>query len=95
MKKYVVGYDDFCCFVCSSRADAEELVLSLTEGNLYRNWLNDNCHPQYSRTHNYETPAEYVATNSINKPYMLFTTNEAWNLYMYGEGYWIDEVLEV
>lgn len=94
MKKYVIGYEEFCCFVCSSRVDAEEMILSLAEENLYENWLCDNCHPQYSRFHNYETPIEYMATNSISKP-RSFTSNESWNLYSYGEVYWIDEVLEV
>lgn len=94
MKKYVIGCEEFCYFVCSSLADAEEMILSITEESLYENWLYNNCHPQYSRTHNYETPAEYIATNSIHKS-RGFITNEAWNLCMYCEGYWIDEVLEV
>lgn len=94
MKRYVVGYDEFCCFVFSFRADAEEMIFSIAEENLYKNWLNDNCHPQYSRFYNYETPVEYLATNGVNKP-CNFTTNESWSLYTYSEGYWIDEVKEI
>jgi hypothetical protein len=43
MTKYVVGYEEWCLFVCKTRADAEEMVLSLAEENLYENWLMDNC----------------------------------------------------
>lgn len=93
MKKYVIGCEAFCHFVCSSRADAEEMIFSLAEDSLYENWLYDNCHPHYSRN-TYETPVEYLINNSKDKPY-FFTLNEPWNLFTYGEEYWIDEVKEI
>ena len=34
MKKYVIGCEAFCHFVCSSRADAEEMIATLMGDNI-------------------------------------------------------------
>ena len=38
MKKYVIGYDEQCLFICRTRADAEEMILSIAEEKVYKNW---------------------------------------------------------
>ena len=43
MKKYVVGYGELCLCICKTLSDAEEMILSIAEENIYENWCIDNC----------------------------------------------------
>lgn len=89
MTKYVVGYEEQCLFICKTRADAEEMILSFAEENIYENWFMDNCTKWGDRP--YETPAEYIIDNGKNCPEV---STWAWALYSFSSGYWIDEVEE-
>ena len=43
MTKIVVVYGESPYAICDSIADAEELILSIAEENLYENWFRNNC----------------------------------------------------
>ena len=61
MKKYVIGHEEQCLFVCKTRSDAEEIILSIAEDNVYKNWCIDNCADIWFEEIPYQTPAEYIA----------------------------------
>jgi hypothetical protein len=92
MTKYVVGYEEWCLFVCKTRADAEEMVLSLAEENLYENWLMDNCTDTRWEDRPYETPAEYIASYGKNYDEM---GAHAWALCFNSESFWVAETEEL
>ena len=92
MKKYVIGYDEQCLFICKTRADAEECILSIAEENIYENWYIENCAHIWRREKSYCTPAEYISKNSKN---CQESNKWAWVLYVFSAGYWIDEVEEL
>lgn len=82
MKKYVIGYDEQCLFICKTRADAEEMILSIAEENAYENWYIDNCADIFLEERPYQIPAEYIT------PWALALRN-------FSSAYWIDEVEEL
>lgn len=92
MTKYVVGYEEQCLFICKTRTDAEEMVLSFVEENVYENWLMDNCTDIWWKDRPYETPAEYIIDNGKN--YQKISA-WGWALYSFSSGFWIDEVEEL
>ena len=92
MKKYVIGHEEQCLFVCKSRADAEEIILSIAEENVYENWYTDNCTNIWWTKNTYETPAEYIARNGKNYPKI---SAWAWALCSFSSAYWIDEAEEL
>lgn len=92
MKKYVVGYEEQCWFICKTRADAEEMILSIVEENMYEDWYSYNYSSIWHGKLPYETPAEYIATNRENYRQMSAL---AWALYSCSSGHWIDEVEEL
>ena len=92
MKKYVIGYEERCLFICKSRSDAEEIILSIAEENVYENWYFDNCADAWWDDKPYESPSEYIADNGENYPEI---SAWAWALYSFSSGYWIDEVEEL
>ncbi len=91
MKKYVVCHEEQCMSICKTRADAEEIILSLAEETVYENWYLDNCTDIW-RDRPYSTPLEYISNNGGN--YRKMST-WAWALYSFSSGYWIDEVEEL
>ena len=92
MKKYVIGYEEQCFLVCKSRANAEEIILSIAEENVYENWFVDNCYRFWCNNNPYQSPAEYIARNGEN--YQKVSA-WAWALYSFSSAYWIDEVEEI
>lgn len=92
MKKYVIGYEERCLFVCKTLTDAEEMILSIAEENIYENWFVDNCADIWLENIPYETPAKYIAKNGENCPEL---SAWAWALYSFSSAYWIDEVEEL
>ena len=66
MKKYVIGYEEQCFLVCKSRADAEEIILSIAEENVYEEWLADNCDSFWCKDNPYQSPFEYIVYNGEN-----------------------------
>ena len=90
-KKYVIAREEDCLMICQTRADAEEMVLSLAEENVYENWYYDNYD---GWSEEYKTPAEYIADNGKYKPYEKMS-NFAWALCSYGYGYWVTKVAYV
>ena len=92
MTKYVVGYEEWCFYVCKTRADAEEMVLSLAEENLYENWLVDNHSDTRWEDRPYETPAEYIASYGKYSPE---GSAYARALYCNSEFYWVAETEEL
>ena len=92
MRKYVIGYEEQCLLVCKSRADAEEIILSIAEENIYENWFVDNCCCFWRNDAPYRSPAEYIARNGEN--YQKVSA-WAWALYSFSSAYWIDEVEEI
>lgn len=91
-KKYVIGHEERCLFVCKTRTDAEEIILSIAEENVYENWYSYNYSSLWYGKLPYQTPAEYIATNSENYPKI---DAWAWALYSFSSAYWIDEVEEL
>lgn len=83
----MVGYEEQCLMICKTRTDAEEMLLSLIEENVYENWFYDNF---FGRVKEYITPAEFIKNNDENK-----ISNWGWTLYNFSEGHWIDEVEEL
>ena len=92
MTRYVVGYEEQCLCICKTRADAEEIILSIAEENIYENWFMDNCSNIWWSEHPYKTPAEYIAKNGKNNPEI---SAWAWALYSFSSAYWIEEVEEL
>ena len=92
MKKYVIGYEEQCLFICKTRIDAEEMMLSIAEESVYENWYIYNCTNIWWNERSYKTPAEYIARNGEN--YQKVSA-WAWALYCFSSGYWIDEVEEL
>ena len=92
MKKYVIGREEQCLFICKARTDAEEMILSIAEESIYENWYLDNCTNIWWEERSYETPAEYIAKNGKN--YQKVSA-WAWALYSFSSEYWIDEVEEL
>ena len=66
MKKYVIGHEEQCLFVCKTRTNAEEIILSLAEENVYENWFVDNCTDIWWGERTYQAPAEYIARKGEN-----------------------------
>lgn len=93
MKKYVIGYEERCLFLCKTLADAEEMILSMAEENVYENWFVDNCTDIWWGERTYQTPAEYIARNYENCQEEISAW--AWALYSFSSAYWIDEVEEL
>ena len=91
MKRYVIGHEEQCLFVCKTRSEAEEIILSIAEDNVYENWCIDNCADIWFEEIPYQTPAEYIAKNGENYPKI---SAWAWALYSFSSEYWIDEVEE-
>lgn len=91
VKKYVIGHEEQCLFICKTLADAEEIILSIAEENVYENWYLDNCANIWWRN-SYTDPAEYIANNGKN--YQKISA-WAWALYSFSSDYWIDEVEEI
>ena len=91
MKKYVIGHEKRCLFVCKTRSEAEEIILSIAEDNVYENWCIDNCADIWFEEIPYQTPAEYIAKNGENHQEI---SAWAWTLYNFSLEYWIDEVEE-
>ena len=92
MKKYVIGHEEQCLFICKTLTDAEEIILSIAEESVYKNWYIDNCTDIWLEKRPYKTPAEYIAKNGEN--YQKVSA-WAWALYSFSSGYWIDEVEEL
>ena len=92
MKKYVIGHEEQCLFICKTLTDAEEIILSIAEENIYENWCLDNCTNIWCGERPYETPAEYIAKNGENYEKV---SAWAWALYSFSSDYWIDEVEEL
>ena len=92
MKKYVIGHEEQCLFICKTRTDAEEIILSIAEENVYENWYLDNCTDIWWGNRTSLTPAEYIARNGEN--YQKVSA-WAWALYSFSSAYWIDEVEEL
>lgn len=92
MKKYIVGYEEQCLCICRTLADAEEMILSVAEENVYENWCIDNCSDIWCERRPYQTPAEYISKNGENCP--EFSAG-AWALYSFSYEYWIDNVEEL
>ena len=92
MKKYVIGHEEECLFICKTRTDAEEIILSIAEENVYENWYVDNYANIWREERPYKTPAEYIARNGKN-----YQKISAWAraLYSSSSAYWIDEVEEL
>jgi hypothetical protein len=91
MKKYVICHEEECLFICKTRADAEEIILSLAEESVYENWYVDNCADAWGNT-SYSTPFKYIFRNGENYRKM---SAWAWALYSFSSAYWIDEVEEL
>ena len=94
MKKYVIGHEEQCLVICKSRADAEEMILSIAEENIYENWFEDSCSNLWWSNHPYKSPFEFIANNGKNKPNENMS-DWAWALYSFSSAYWIDEVEEI
>lgn len=94
MKKYVIGCEEHCLMICKTRADAEEMILSIAEENVYENWATDNCCDIYWNERPYQSPAEFVARNGENR-WWENMSDWAWTLYSFSSEYWIDEVEEL
>ena len=92
MKKYVIGHEEESLFVCKTRTDAEEIILSIAEETVYENWYLDNCTDIWCSNRSNLTPAEYIARNGEN--YQEISA-WAWALYSFSFAYWIDEVEEI
>ena len=92
MKKYVIGYEEQCLFICKTLADAEEIIFSIAEENVYENWYLDNCSSIWWGERSYKAPAEYIAKNGKNYQQV---SAWAWALYSFSSAYWIDEVEEL
>ena len=92
MKKYVIGYEEQCLYICKTRTDAEEIILSIAEETVYENWYLDNCANIWWNEKPYKTPAEYIANNGKN---YHKASVWAWTLYNFSSDYWIDEVEEL
>lgn len=92
MKKYVIGHEEHCLFVCKTLTDAEEIILSIAEESVYENWYIDNCTNIWLEETLYEVPAEYIAKNGKNYQKVIAW---AWALYSFSSAYWIDEVEEL
>ena len=91
MKKYVVGYGELCLCICKTLSDAEEMILSIAEENVYENWCIDNCSDIWYERRPYQTPAEYISKNGENCQEL---SAWAWALYSFSYEYWIDNVEE-
>ena len=92
MKKYIVGQEEQCLYACKTRADAEELILLLTEEAIYINWL-WGCN---STNYAYQTPKEYINwLTRYQDSYFNHTSKWSWMLQRYGIYYWIEEVEEI
>ena len=91
MKKYVIGYEEQCLFICKTRADAEEIILSIAEENIYENWLINNCSIFWGNNGPYYSPSKYISKNGEN----IDIDNWAWALYVFSSGVWIEEVIEL
>ena len=94
MKKYVIGHEEQCLMICKTMADAEEMIFSIAEENVYECWATDNCCDIYWNEHPYWSPAEFVARNGKNK-WREDISDWAWTLYSFSSAYWIDEVEEI
>ena len=92
MKKYVICHEEECLFICKTRADAEEIILSLAEESVYENWYLDNCADMWGNT-SYSAPFKYIFRNGKNCRKMISAW--AWALYSFSSAYWIDEVEEL
>ena len=91
MKKYVIGYEEQCLFICKTRADAEEIILSIAEENIYENWFMDNCSSIWWNDRPYQSPFEYISKNGENSD----ISDWAWTLYSFSSSVWIEEVIEL
>jgi hypothetical protein len=92
MKKYVIGHEEQCLFICKTRTDAEEIVLSIVEEDIYEDWYINNCTNIWWGDKSNLTPAEYIAEHGKN--YQKISAC-AWSLYSFSTAYWIDEVEEL
>jgi len=91
MKKYVIGHEEHCLFICKTRADAEEILLSIAEENIYENWLINNCSIFWGNNRPYYSPFEYISKNGEDSD----ISNWAWALYSFSSTFWIEEVIEL
>ena len=92
MKKYIIGLEEQCLYACKTRADAEELILALTEEDIYKDWLS-TCGSTY---YVYQSPKEYMDWQTrYQDSYFNHTTKWSWILQRHGTCYWIDEVEEI
>ena len=90
MKKYVVGYEEQCLFICNTRADAEELILAFVEEDLYYDWLLCNDWDK-----NYVTPLGHIARINGDSWWKWNISLYAYALLVFSQGYWIDEIEEI
>lgn len=90
MKKYLVGLEEEALVICKTLADAEEMIFSIAEDDMYECYLYIALDP-YGYNNVVE---EFIDEYRQRKP-KRFKFMEAWYLYSSSNGYWIEEVEEL